>query len=277
MGDAGHERGQQVAMIVAAIVGAAAVIVGAYIQRPIPPEVSRDRQEVSTTAEASSFRKTPKGSNPDDGNSAPGSIAPAAAFAGPGTDHATAESSQQLPAAAANARESVNPELSNHDINPAGFTPTSTRTDTQRAARPAGNVAPPAASADRMPGTTIIDSPAVSRAEPESTQDRLRRVYSDGIYTAVPQGGTLPEELERIVPTYPREARVAGIQGSAVVRGIVRRDGSISSLDIVQDPGYGLGDAALIAVRRWRFRPATYRGEVIEVYYTITVNFRLTK
>ena len=45
--------------------------------------------------------------------------------------------------------------------------------------------------------------------------------------------------------------------------------------EIIKDLPYGLGDAAREAVSRWRFRPATYRGEPIDVYYTVTVNFRL--
>ena len=70
-------------------------------------------------------------------------------------------------------------------------------------------------------------------------------------------------------------ARRAGIQGAVVVRGIVRRDGTIDNVEVIKDLPQGLGDAAAEAVRRWRFRPATYRGEPIDVYYTVTVNFRL--
>ena len=54
-----------------------------------------------------------------------------------------------------------------------------------------------------------------------------------------------------------------------------RRDGTIDNLEIIKDLPYGLGDEARRAVSRWRFRPATYRGEPIDVYYTVTVNFKL--
>ena len=70
-------------------------------------------------------------------------------------------------------------------------------------------------------------------------------------------------------------ARSRGAEGRVVLRGIVRRDGTIDDVQIVQDQPYGLGDAAREAVSRWRFRPATHRGEPIDVYYTVTVNFRL--
>jgi TonB family protein len=97
-----------------------------------------------------------------------------------------------------------------------------------------------------------------------------------GVYSAVPMGGTQPEEIERVVPRYPAAARRAGVQGAVVVRGIVRRDGAIDDVEVIKDLPYGLGDSAREAVSRWRFRPATYQGEPIDVYYTVTVNFRLT-
>jgi len=99
---------------------------------------------------------------------------------------------------------------------------------------------------------------------------------NSGVYAAVPAGGTQPEEVDRVVPRYPMMARRAGISGAVVVRGIVRRDGTIDNVEVLKDLPYGLGDAAREAVQRWRFRPATFRGEPIDVYYTVTVNFRLT-
>ena len=60
-----------------------------------------------------------------------------------------------------------------------------------------------------------------------------------------------------------------------MIRGVVRRDGTIDNVEIIKDLPYGLGEAAKDAVEQWRFRPATFRGEPIDVYYTVTVNFRL--
>ncbi|HYS55702.1 MAG TPA: TonB family protein [Thermoanaerobaculia bacterium] len=112
---------------------------------------------------------------------------------------------------------------------------------------------------------------------PEPLAPTLPEVPADaGVYTAVPLGGTQPQEIDRVLPNYPSAARHAGVQGPVVVRGIVRRDGTIDNVEVIKDLPYGLGDAARNAVSRWRFRPATYRGDPIDVYYTVTVNFRLT-
>lgn len=119
--------------------------------------------------------------------------------------------------------------------------------------------------------TAVPEPPPV--AEPEPQPEPVER--TTGVYSAVPPGGTQPEELDRAIPRYPAAARRAGVQGPVVIRGIVRRDGTIDNLEIIKDLPYGLGDEARRAVNRWRFRPATFRGEPIDVYYTVTVNFRL--
>lgn len=101
------------------------------------------------------------------------------------------------------------------------------------------------------------------------------RADRSGVYAAVPPGGTQPEEVDRVVPRYPMSARAAGVEGPVVIRGIVRRDGTIDNVEVIKDLPYGLGEAARAAVSQWRFRPATVGGDPIDVYYTVTVNFRL--
>jgi TonB family protein len=115
--------------------------------------------------------------------------------------------------------------------------------------------------------------PEPTPQEPEPEPEPVER--STGVYSAVPPGGTQPEEVNRVVPRYPSAARRAGVGGAVVVRGIVRRDGTIDNVEVIKDLPYGLGEEARRAVSRWRFRPASYRGEPIDVYYTVTVNFRL--
>lgn len=136
------------------------------------------------------------------------------------------------------------------------------------------------APAEPEPGQT--ETAAAEQLPPEESlppepmaEPRTAELPPDGVFRTVPAGGTQPEEIDRAVPRYPMRARNAGIEGTVVVRGIVRRDGTIDNLEVIKDLPYGLGDEARRAVARWRFRPATYQGEPIDVYYTVTVNFRL--
>ena len=153
------------------------------------------------------------------------------------------------------------------DVSSVGTRQLEVRTDTTATEAPAqtASAEPPIPTATE-PAPPPTPQPA---AEVPASADR------SGVYAAVPAGGSQPEELDRVIPRYPAMARRAGIQGAVVVRGIVRRDGTIDNVEVIKDLPQGLGDAAAEAVRRWRFRPATVRGEPIDVYYTVTVNFRL--
>lgn len=149
------------------------------------------------------------------------------------------------------------------DVSSAGTRQVEVHTDTT-----ATDTASPSATAT-SPVPTESQAPAEPAPQVHVATD------NGGVYSAVPPGGTQPEETDRVVPRYPMVARRAGIQGPVVVRGIVRRDGTIDNVEVIKDLPYGLGEAASEAVSQWHFRPATYRGEPIDVYYTVTVNFRL--
>lgn len=151
------------------------------------------------------------------------------------------------------------------DVSSAGTKQLDVRTDQTTTA------APTETTASTTTETAAVEQPLPPQPAPVAEAEADR----GGVYPAVPPGGTQPEEVERVVPQYPSMARRAGVAGAVVIRGIVRRDGSIDEVEVIKDLPYGLGDAARDAVRRWRFRPATFRGEPIDVYYTVTVNFRL--
>lgn len=111
----------------------------------------------------------------------------------------------------------------------------------------------------------------IFQPEPEPDRPAVESV----VYPAVPPGGTQPQVVRRVMPRYPSEARARGVEGSVLIRAIIRRNGTVDDVQILSDLPNGLGEAAAKAVNRWHFRPATYRGEPIDVYYTVTVNFRL--
>jgi TonB family protein len=136
--------------------------------------------------------------------------------------------------------------------------------------------APQATDTTPLGGAAAPPASPVATAAPEAaTAEPAGEGAPPTVYAAVPPGGSQPEEIDRVMPRYPMAARAANVGGRAVIRGIVRRDGTIDNVEIIKDLPYGLGDAAREAVSRWRFHPATYRGEPIDVYYTVTVNFRL--
>ena len=133
-----------------------------------------------------------------------------------------------------------------------------------------------AAADTATPDTTPAPPPEVAQvAPPMSEWTPNVTPGAIGVYPAVPAGGTQPVVTRRVNPSYPRAARDQGIEGTVVIRAIVRRDGRAGEVEILRDLPMGLGDAAREAVRQWRFRPATVGGQPIDVYYTVTVRFTL--
>jgi periplasmic protein TonB len=80
--------------------------------------------------------------------------------------------------------------------------------------------------------------------------------------------------LNRIEPHYPEIPRRAHIQGDVVLAATIGRDGRIENLHVVSGHPL-LAQAALDAVRQWRYRPYMLGTEAVEVETQVTVRFRL--
>ncbi len=75
-------------------------------------------------------------------------------------------------------------------------------------------------------------------------------------------------------PVYPAQASAAQVQGEVVVEAIVGRDGEVIDSRVVSGPPL-LREAALDAVRRWRYRPYEVDGAPAEIATTARLDFRL--
>jgi TonB family protein len=56
---------------------------------------------------------------------------------------------------------------------------------------------------------------------------------------------------------------------------VVRRDGSVGNVHLLQGLGLGLDERAIAAVRQWRFAPAERQGVPVDVIVEVGVEFRL--
>lgn len=93
----------------------------------------------------------------------------------------------------------------------------------------------------------------------------------------LPVGGdvTRPEKLSGPTPQYTEMARRAGIEGVVIVEAIIDTSGRVTNVRVIKPLPMGLDQSAAEAVSQWRFRPATLNGKPVDVYYSLTVNFRL--
>src|SRR5688572_1591503 len=91
-----------------------------------------------------------------------------------------------------------------------------------------------------------------------------------------PGSGVEPPRLIREVKAeYTDEARRRGITGDVVLEIVVRRDGSVGEITVLQGRGAGLDQRAVAAVRQWKFSPARRRGEAVDVLVEVAVEFTL--
>ena len=95
-----------------------------------------------------------------------------------------------------------------------------------------------------------------------------------GVYR-LGSGVTPPIAVQSPKPAYTVEAMHARIQGIVMVECIVRVTGVCSDIKVTRslDPTFGLDDAAVKSVQRWRFKPGSRQGEPVPVIVTIEVSF----
>lgn len=88
-------------------------------------------------------------------------------------------------------------------------------------------------------------------------------------------GGVMQAQLiSRVEPRYPAIAVQTRQSGTVVLHAIISRDGRITALQVVSGSPFFV-QAALEAVRQWRYRPTMLDSEPVEVETTISVEFRL--
>ncbi|HEY6253252.1 MAG TPA: energy transducer TonB, partial [Candidatus Angelobacter sp.] len=75
-------------------------------------------------------------------------------------------------------------------------------------------------------------------------------------------------------PVYPQMAKIAHVQGDVVLQALISKQGTIENLRAISGHPI-LIQAAMEAVRQWRYNPWVLNGESVEVETTITVKFHM--
>jgi len=84
--------------------------------------------------------------------------------------------------------------------------------------------------------------------------------------------------LNNPTPKYPTLSKRAGEQGRTVLRVLVSMAGDAESVGIATSSGFDrLDNAAVDAVRRWRFVPARKGGQALSAYVLVPIKFSLDR
>jgi protein TonB len=87
----------------------------------------------------------------------------------------------------------------------------------------------------------------------------------------------MPRPIRTVAPKYPEAARKRGQEGTVLVRTWVETDGGPRKVGVIPGKGVApdLDQAAVAAVRQWRFEPARKDKEPVAVWVVIPVKFAL--
>jgi protein TonB len=75
-------------------------------------------------------------------------------------------------------------------------------------------------------------------------------------------------------PLYPSLAKSQHISGNVLVDALIDANGRVTTMKVVSGPAL-LHQAAMDALKQWKYRPATLDGKPTPMHLTVTVQFRL--
>ncbi len=122
-----------------------------------------------------------------------------------------------------------------------------------------------------------VDEPAGNSDVQAVVEDTGNQVFTAVEVEPVPKGGLdafykfLGDKIK-----YPNAAKEAGTQGRVILQFVVEKDGSLTDIKVMREPGNGLGEEATRVLKlapRWT--PGVQNGKPVRVQYTIPVNFSL--
>ncbi|MEO8504587.1 MAG: TonB family protein [Acidobacteriota bacterium] len=115
---------------------------------------------------------------------------------------------------------------------------------------------------------------------------KLLRVLASGSAASEPAGGAeevldvegdviKPEAISRKDPVYPDAARRARIEGTVTLEATIDKRGKVTGARVLASLPMGLDRAAVDALMKWKFKPATRSGQPVNVRYVVNITFTL--
>jgi TonB family protein len=83
-----------------------------------------------------------------------------------------------------------------------------------------------------------------------------------------------PSPIRKVDPKYPPNLINEHVEGEVVLYAVIRRDGSVDSIQLVRGVDEELDKNAMNALSQWKFRPATRQGEPVDLEAIIHIPFQ---
>ena len=84
-----------------------------------------------------------------------------------------------------------------------------------------------------------------------------------------------PVPLQKVDPKYPQTLVNERVAGEVILYAVIRRDGSVDSIQLVRGIDQQLDANAINALRQWKFRPGAKQGTPVELEAIVHIPFRL--
>ena len=119
---------------------------------------------------------------------------------------------------------------------------------------------------------------AADITKPKITDSLSQKLEKGDKNSAVIEPHYHAETLNNTPPAYPSSARRLGQEGTVILRVLVLASGDAGSVDIFHSSGSSqLDEAALSAVRKWRFIPAKNGRNVVDCIINVPITFKLSQ
>ena len=111
---------------------------------------------------------------------------------------------------------------------------------------------------------STLHTPSGTRVS-SSAYNRELAARGDAYYCNDGACDVAPNLINAAAPVYPPAARATGRSGMAVVSFSIGADGVLTEVSLRSASEPEFGAAAVAAVGKWRYTPATLRGEAVKI------------
>ena len=90
----------------------------------------------------------------------------------------------------------------------------------------------------------------------------------------ISQGVAQKNKIRDVKPEYPPQARAHGVQGDVLTQIVIDTEGKPTNIKILHGDTV-LSEAAIDAVKQWRYEPYRINKQLVEVETTIKIQFHM--
>jgi TonB family protein len=135
----------------------------------------------------------------------------------------------------------------------------------------------PASNAGTDPNAQPAQVKPIETEQPQPEPEPEKPAVLEGQVVDLTPDVVKPELVNRVNPSYPRLAQQKKVEGTVIISILVSENGDVADARVLREAGgsSGLNEAAMSAVRKWKFRPGVKEGKRVKVWMTYPIVFKL--